>query len=577
MKTIQTHAPQPGCGNLLRLSLAVAALGIVPGKSPATDAPPPERHSDVVVVGATPGGVAAAVAAARGGASVILLEELGHVGGIVSGGLTNADIRKKAAVGGLFAEFARRVRDHYAKTYGADSAQVKVCQGGHMVEPKIAERIYREMLSGEKGIRLIERHRVVAARVAGTDGIERDATSGKRIDGAPPKDFGPTTRLVGIVTEDLTRPGSRVEFRAKAFIDATYEGDLAALAGVPYRVGRESRATFGEPHAGKIYVRFGDRHPLPGSTGEADDGIQAFCFRFHMTKDQANSVPVEKPPGYNRDDYRHLLADITAGKVTQLRHAIQLYPMPNGNFEANSDHPHPDTGVPSESLDLAEENWGWPEAGPEERASIFERYWNHNEGLIWFLQHDEAVPAGLREEALLWGFPKNEFADNRHRPHHIYVRQGRRIWGEYTFTERDTDPEHATGLPRRKPDGIAVAEYAIDCHGVTKYDPAHPGVREGYFYIDFQPTQLPYRILVPKCVEGLLVPVACSASHVGYQPIRMEPVFMALGEAAGIAAKIAQNAGVKVRAVNVPDVQREILRRGGVVLYECQPMRPEGL
>ncbi|HSH94060.1 MAG TPA: FAD-dependent oxidoreductase [Roseimicrobium sp.] len=536
-----------------------------------------QNRPDVVVVGATPSGVAAAVAAARSGASVVLVEEGNHVGGVLAGGLTNTDIRKKGAVGGLFGEFVRRVREHYSTTYGTNSPEVKLCQGGHMFEPKVAEMIFRQMLSGEKGIRIVEHHRVTGARVVGADGKERDAQPGKRIDGAAPKEFGPTAKLVAIIVEDLSKPGSKVELRAVTFIDATYEGDLAALAGVPYRVGRESRAAFNEPHAGKIYMRFGDRNPLPGSTGEADNGIQAFCFRYHVTKDPANSVPVEKPPGYNRDDYRHLLADITSGKLTQLRQAIQLYPMPGGNYEVNSDHPHPDTGIPSESLDLAEENWGWPEAGPDERARIFQRYWNHNEGLLWTLQHDEAVPEKLRKEALQWGFPKNEFTDHRNRPHQIYVRQGRRIWGEHTFTERDMDPDNVTGLAKRQVDGIAVAEYAIDCHGVTKYDPAHPGVREGYYYIDLLPTQLPYRILVPKCVDGLLVPVACSASHVGYQPIRMEPVFMALGEACGIAARTAQSTKTEVRGVDVKTVQREILKRSGVILYENTALRPDGL
>lgn len=533
-------------------------------------------EADLVVVAATPAGVAAAVSAARSGASVVILEETAHVGGVVAGGLTNTDIRKPGAVGGLFSEFKRRIREHYTGLYGADSQQVKLCRDGNMFEPHVAELMFRQMLAAEKNIRLIERHRVTAAHVA-SDGEEHNAQQGRRIDGAAPTEFGPSVKLIGITADDLGHPDVKLELRARTFVDATYEGDLAALAGVPYRIGRESRQTFGEQHAGRIYVRFSDRNPLPGSTGEADDGIQAFCFRFHLTKDPANLVPVEKPPTYNRDDYRHLLADIAAGRVTQLRHAIQLYPMPGGNFEANSDHPHPDTGVPSESLDLAEENWRWPEAGPDERTRIFQRYWDYNEGLLWFLQHDEAVPEGLRRDAQQWGFPKNEFADHNNRPHHIYVRQGRRIWGEYNFTERDTERDPQTGLARRQPDGIAVAEYALDCHGVHKFDPAHPGVREGYFYLDFEPTQLPYRMLVPKCVDGLLVPVACSASHVGYQPIRMEPVFMALGEACGIAAKTAQNAGVQVRAVNVPDVQREILRRGGVILYEAQPLRPQGL
>ena len=535
------------------------------------------EQTDLVVVGATPSGVAAAVSAARSGASVILLEEKSHVGGIVSGGLTNTDIYKKAAVGGLFAEFVKRVREHYATTYGENSEQVKVCQGGHMFEPKVAEKVFRDMLAGEKNIRLIQQHRVVSARVVGADGIERDAERGQRRDGAPPKDFGLKVKLVSITAEDLAQPGKIAEFRAKTFVDATYEGDLAALAGVPYRVGRESRATFGERHAGKIYLRFKDVNPLPGSTGEADDGIQAFCFRTHVTKDLANAVPVEKPAAFNRDDYRAMLDDMRSGRVTKLTQLMHFFPMPNGKYELNNAHPEGDTGVPSESFDLAEENWKWPEADVTERERIFQRYWAHAEGYLWLLQNDPEVPQAIRDEARLFAFPKDEFTDNRHRPHHIYVRQGRRIWGEYNFTQRDAALDNATGLPRRKPDGIAVAEFGFDSHGVHKYDPAHPGLREGYIFIEHQPLQVPYRIIVPKRMDGLLVPVACSASHVGYQTIRMEPVFMALGEASGIAAAQAVSAKAELRAIDVPALQREILKRGGVILYEATAKRPEGL
>ena len=535
------------------------------------------QQADVVVVAATPGGVAAAVSAARSGSSVILLEEKSHVGGVVSAGLTNTDIYKKAAVGGLFAEFVKRVREHYVKTYGENSEQVKVCQGGHMFEAKVAEKVFRDMLAGEKNIRLIERQRVISARVVGADGIEREAERGQRMNGVQPKDFGPTVKLVSITAEDLAQPGTKVEFRAKTFVDATYEGDLAALAGVPYRVGRESRETYGEAHAGKIYLRFKDTNPRPGSTGEADAGIQAFCFRMHVTKDKANAAPIEKPAAFNRDDYRVMLDDMRSGKVTKLTKLMHVFPMPNGKFELNNAHPSGDTGVPSESFDLAEENWKWPEADVAERDRIFQRYWSHAEGYLWFLQNDPEVPQAIREEARLFGFPKDEFTDNRHRPHHIYVREGRRIWGEYNFTERDAAIDNATGLPSRKPDGIAVAEFGFDSHGVHKYDPAHPGVREGYIFIEHQPLQLPYRILVPKRVDGLLVPVACSASHVGYQTIRMEPVFMALGEASGIAAAQAVSAKAELRAIDVPALQREILKRGGVILYEATAKRPEGL
>lgn len=527
------------------------------------------EKAEVVVVGATPGGVAAAVAAARSGAKVVLLEESRHVGGIVSGGLTNTDIRKHGAVGGLYVEFKRLVVEHYTKTYGANSPEVKLCKDGNMFQPKVAELVFRQLLTAEKNIRLIEGARVVAALTP--NGL---ATPGRRLEGAPPKQFSPKQKLAAVTYETAS---GRTTLTASAFIDATYEGDLAALAGSDYRVGRESRADFKEKHAGKIYVRFGDANPLPGSTGEADAGIQAFCFRFHLTKDPANLLPVEKPTDFNREDYKHLLTDIRSGKLTELKQAIQFYPMPGGNFEINSDHPHPDTGVPSESLDLAEENYGWPEAGVAERAWLFRRYWNYQEGLIWLLQRDAEIPEAIRKDALRWGFPKDEFTDNRGRPHHIYVRQGRRIWGEHTVTENDAKFVPATGLPARQADGIAVAEFEFDSHGVSKFDPKYPGIREGYFFIAHDPFQIPYRSLLPKSVDGLLVPVACSASHVGYQTIRMEPVFMALGEASGIAAAQSASANVELRKIDVPDLQREILKRGGVILYENTAKRPEGL
>ena len=535
------------------------------------------EQADVVVVAANPAGVAAAVAAAKSGAKVIVLEESAHVGGIVAGGLTNTDIRKHGAVGGLYNEFKRRIVEHYTTTYGADSKQVKVCKAGNMFEPHIAEKVFRDMLAAEANIALLQRYRVISARVIGSDGAERAATPGKRIDGAAPKEFGPAVKLVSITAEDLSKPGTQTEFRAATFIDCTYEGDLAALAGVPYRVGRESRATFGEPHAGHIYVRFKDYNPLPGSTGEADDGIQAFCFRFHLTKDKANSVPVEKPEGYNRADYKHLLDDIRAGRIKRLRDAIQLYEMPNEKWEVNSEHNVGGSDAPSESLDLAEENWRWPEAGPAERERIFNRYWSHNEGLIWLLQNDPEVPQSLRNDVSQWGFPRDEFTDNRHRPHHIYVRQGRRIWGEYTLNQLDANPVFETGLPKRQPDGISIVEFEFDSHGVSKFNPRYPGVREGYVFIAHDPFQIPYRVVVPKCVDGLLVPVACSATHIGYSALRMEPVFMALGEASGIAAIHAQNSGSSVRGVDVKSVQREIVKRGGVILYENTAITPPGL
>lgn len=189
---------------------------------------------------------------------------------------------------------------------------------------------------------------------------------------------------------------------------------------------------------------------------------------------------------------------------------------------------------------------------------------------------DPEVPQRLHEEASKWGFPKDEFTDNRHRPHHIYVRQGRCIWGEYTLSERDGRPVFETGLPRRHDDGIAVVEFEFDSHGVTKLNPSYPGVREGSIFISHDSFQTPYRVVLPKNVNGLLVPVACSATHVVCSARCMEPVFMALGEACGIAAETAHETKAELRSVDVQAVQREPIKRGSVALYENTAITPQG-
>jgi FAD dependent oxidoreductase len=503
------------------------------------------EQADVVVVTANPAGISAAVAAARSGASVILLDEHAHVGGIIAGGLSNIDNVNTGAVGGLFNDFKRRIVEHYSATYGKDSEQVKDCKGGTDFEPKVAEQVFREMLSSEPGIRVILRQRL--------RGVQKEGQ-----------------RLTSVTMEDLSQPGKVTVFAANTFIDCSYEGDLAALAGVPYRVGRESRGEYGEPLAGRIYMDLATKEILPGSTGEADRGIQAFCFRFPLTQVPENRVPVTKPAGYNRDDYRDLLADVKEGKIKTLRDTMQLRKAPNGKYISNNDHTHPGKGSPRQSLDLAEENWDWPEAGHEARARMFARYWSYNEGFLWFLQNDPEVPEPLRDVMGRWGFCKDEFPDNGHRPWHLYVREGRRILGESTFTTRDAEADPATGKPQPRADAIALVEYGFDSHAVRKYDPAHPGVREGYVLMKHPITQLPYGIVVPQKVDGLLVPVACSASRLAYQTIRMEPVFMALGEACGIAAMTAKSGGTTVRNVDVKSVQREIVKRGGVILHDDQ-------
>jgi len=521
------------------------ATALAVGRIPAgAAAAPAEGACDVLVYGATPGGIAAAVAAARSGRTVILAAHEDHIGGIVSNGLTNADIGKKQAVGGLFHEFTRRVVAYYEAFDRDDPAKpnVKLCRNGYWYEASVAERVFREMLDGEGGrIRLLLGHELRAAVVV-------------------------AGRLSAAVFADAASPGRPLRIAAAAFVDATYEGDLAAMAGAPYRVGRESRDEYGEPHAGRIYTRFGTREPLEGSTGVADDAIQGFCFRFHVTKDPARRVPIAKPAAFNRDDYRHVLEDLASGRAS-FRDVVQVYPMPNGKFETNSNHPHPVRRVPSESFDLAEENWGWPEATPAARRRIYERYLAHNTGLMWLLQNDPAVPEAVRTEAAAYGWPRDEWAGNGHVPRQVYVRQGRRILGDHVLTQRDGDPDPALERTPVRRDSIGILEFAFDSHGCHKYDPAHPGVREGYIYIEHPPLQVPYGVIVPRGVDGLLVPVACSCSHVGYNALRMEPVFMALGEAAGIAAHVAIARGTTVRAVPVAEVQGILVSRRGVITF----------
>lgn len=505
--------------------------------------PAEPETADVVIYGATPGGIGAAVAAARLGRTVVLCALEDHIGGIVSNGLTNADIGKRQAVGGLFYEFTQRVVRYYEAMDAGnpDKPNVKLCRDGYWYEANAAEKIFHQMI-GEQGgrIRLLLGKELKKARVSGNT-------------------------LTEITAGDAV-------LRGKVFVDATYEGDLAAMAGVPFRTGRESRSEYNEPHAGKIYMKFRGTELLPGSTGEADNATQGYCFRFHVTNDPKFRVPIAKPDGYRRADYEATLDDIRAGRATKFRDIIQVYAMPNGRFELNSDHVHPDTGVPSESLDLTEDIWDWPTATPKRRRELYNRVRAHNVGLIWLLQNDPEVPAALREDSRQWGWHREEWVNNQHIPRQVYVRQGRRILGEYVLTERDADIDPAMDRTRVQPESIAVIEWAFDPHAHHKFDPKHPGVREGYIFILHEPFQVPYGVLVPRKIDGLLVPVACSCSHVAYNALRMEPVFIALGEVCGIAAHVALQRGVTVRKAPVKEVQALLVERRGVITFdEAQP------
>jgi hypothetical protein len=524
-----------------------------------------EQTYQVIVVGGTPGGIAAAVAAARLGCSVALLEISGHLGGMTAGGLSTTDLIRRTGFGGLMNEFLQGVYRYYVETYGPDSEQVQRSKGGLWFEPSVAERVLTALVQQEPGIQLFRRHRLENVTVESS---------------AP----------VALTARDLDG-GVLQPFRGSIFIDATYEGDLAAMAGAPYRVGREGRAEHDEEFAGRIFWDWRRLRFLPESTHEADPGIQAYCFRACLTDDPANRVPIEKPAGYaeHLPDFRELLDDFAAGRVRGVRDIVPLSALydpvshqltartplglPNRKFQANG------YIEALTSVNLPGASHRYPEAGWEERERITEWHRGHALGLLYFLQNDPAVPATVREELSAYGLPRDEYPDTGHFPFQLYVRQGRRILGDHLMTEHDLRIAPGSQRPPVHTDSIAVADHSFDVHPCYPRRTALARSPEGDLYLEgtlwfpqkekgpAQPAQAPYRAILPQKVEQLLIPVPMSSTHIAFSALRMEPVWMATGQAAGTAAALALQAGVPVRQLDVARLQEALVRQGQVLTY----------
>ena len=510
---------------------------------------------DVVVYGGAPGGVAAAIAAARQGRSVALIEYHKHIGGMTTSGLGKSDIETREAIGGLFREFTTKVYAHYVEHYGAGSANAKLSREGYYYEPSVAQRVMDRMVAGEPKLKLYLYHR-----------LEEVIRRGNRITGIRVRNRA---------------DGTIVEFRGRMFIDGSYEGDLAAFAGARYRLGRESRSEFNELHAGVIYQDYETRTFLSGSTGEGDKRLTAYTYRLCLSSDPANSrVLNAPPPEYDRTRYLGYIDDWKSGRMgppkvfkegvgyfgptfnTAIR-AISIAELPNRKTDINM-NPRP-LGFP-----FAEENYGYPEASWEDRERIAGRIRNITLGLLYFLQNDEAIPAEHRAIARRYHLAKDEFTDNDNFPFQLYVREARRLVGLYTLTENDTIVGPGLGRTKIHGDSIAAGEFPIDSFPVRKREKGHDVALEGYIFMLDQltrPYQIPYRIMVPESVDGLLVPVAASTTHVAFSTVRLEPTWMAMGQAAGVAAHLAIEAGIEPRAVDVDRLQREILNRGQVITY----------
>lgn len=477
--------------------------------------------ADLIVVGGTPGGIACAISAAREGLNVLLVNHTAHLGGFMSSGCGGWEAPYDGARSPIFDEVKQRIADYYKDIYGEGSPQYLAAipdpksnshKGRPRVEPRIAELVFDRMVAAEKRIAVLKGFYVESA--------EREGNM-----------------LRSIVLREMHGDRTR-QATAKVFADCTYEGDLAAVAKVPYRVGREGRSEYHEPHAGVIFakprtkkteaseVRLNIRRLgplegldiLPQSTGEADSSVMAYNYRLILTKNPANRILVQKPENYDP-------ASIGASK------ASILPDLPNDKIAWNG------------GGRLIGPQHAYPEADWATREKISQQYLNAALARLWFYQNDPAASPKERELWKDYGLAKDEFPDHGNLPYEIYVREARRLVGRYVFTENDAVV--APGIERTPvfPDSIAITDWPIDSTVCT--DRKVGEIDEGKFQLvdTWRPGQVPYRCLLPQGLNNLLVPVCLSATHVGWGTIRLEPVWMQTGEAAGLAAALAVRAG----------------------------------
>jgi len=514
-----------------------------------------ENYIDILIAGGTPSGIMAAIAAARLGSRVILTEHQKHIGGMSASGLGKSDIENKEAIAGLFKEFTQKVLDFYMEKYGKDSENVKLCKEGYYYEPSVAELIFNQMLSAEKNITVLV-HRQ----------LEKAIMNGDKITGAVFKDRA---------------TGETQTFEANVFIDATYEGDLFALAGAEYYLGREGRDDFNEEHAGHIFFDYDEKVILEGSTGKGDNRLPAYTYRLCMTDDPGNSfVMSSPPPGYDRNNYIGYFDDLKEGRLSapkEFKEGHGYYPehfdtmvrvfsftkIPNNKYDVNI-NPRP-LGFP-----FVELNYDYPEANWEEREKISKKLRELTLGLIFFVQNDPEIPVEQRELARGYHLPLDEFTDNGHFPWQLYIREARRLKGQYTLTENDVRLKGDESKNRNTVfyDSIITGEFPIDSFPVPKEPSPDRKVLEGYIgLLDVSPYQVPFRIMVPEKIKGLIVPVAASTSHVAFSTVRMEPLWMGIGQVAGIAANLANNLETEIQNLPINQLQKVLIDNDQILTY----------
>ncbi|MEM7654827.1 MAG: FAD-dependent oxidoreductase [Bacteroidota bacterium] len=548
---------------LCLISLVAACL-LLACQSAAPDADK-AYEADLIIYGGTSAAITAAVQAKQMGLSVLVVSPDRHLGGLSAGGLGYTDTGNKAVIGGLAREFYHRLYQHYAtdsawtwqkrEEYGNKGQGTPAIDGENrtmwIFEPSAAEQTFEGF---------VDEYEVEIFR---DEWLKRSA---------------------GLVVENgqiqAFETLSGKVFRGQVFMDATYEGDLMAAAGVSYHVGREANAVYeeewngvqkgvfhhghyfrsdispyvvpGDPASGLVY---GVSDQPPGENGAGDDRLQAYCFRMCLSNHPDNRVPFPRPDGYDSTQYELLLRVLATGR----RDYFQKFDaIPNRKTDTNNHGPF--------STDFIGMNYDYPEASYERRQEIIAEHTRYQKGLMYFLSNDPRVPEDIQTEMLRWGLAKDEFVDNGHWPHQLYIREARRMIGQEVMTEHETLSKRPVANP------IGMGSYTLDSHNTQRYI-----TEEGYVQNEGDigvKAKVPYPIslgsILPKQKEcnNLLVPVCVSSSHIAFGSIRMEPVFMILGQSAATVAALAIEKGKSVQEVAYADVEQRMLADGQVLRYE---------
>ncbi|ASO06714.1 FAD-dependent oxidoreductase [Arenibacter algicola] len=536
------------------------------------------KKYDVVIYGGTSAGVAAALQSSRMGKSVVLIEPTNRIGGLTTGGLGQTDIGNKQAIGGISREFYENIKKYYddpenwkweEKSEYMDGGQTRTEEGEATMwtfEPSAALAVYKSMMDKEK-IKMVYNERL-------------NRESGVK-------------KVAGKI-ESITMESGKT-FKGKVFLDATYEGDLMASAGVSYAVGRESNEEYGETlngvQANSInraltgfvsrnafnhnfipgvdpYVVKGDPtsgllpnvNEKPGLEGEGDKKIQAYCFRMCLTDHPENRISFRKPANYDEVNYELLFRNYEArkGPIREMySYGNSLLPWINSSMPNRKTDTNNKFGF---STDYIGRNYDYPEASYAEREKIIEDHRNYQMGLMWTLANHPRIPAEVREEASRWGTTKDEFERADGWQQQLYVREARRMVSDYVMTQKNCEALTVAE------DGIGLAAYGMDSHNVQRYVDANGYVQnEGNVEAHgFKPYPISYGALVPKKEEcqNLIVPVCVSSTHIAFGSIRMEPVFMVLGQSAATAAILAIDGDTAVQDVPYSKLKVQLLKDG---------------